>query len=402
MFLPETSDLPESDRSLIALCIYISCSLSILGAGFVVFSFGILRRMRTFRLKIICFLSLADLLAAFCWLWGAFGIHSHKSWNTATCIAQGFCLQIFVFSSGLWTSCFAYTNLRMSKGDERVESYEKFYHIISWGAPFALSSFGLFVTIFSPETSSISWCGNDQSRSVFHVVYIPLLVLLVYNISSYVVIWKRIRPSVESPRPYFQDELAREQIMQRHFRLYIIAYVLSIFPAFVNRVQNLFWPDSPLLALFVVQALTQPAQGFFNAVLYVFNHQLVKEYRHLCLCNRRVSRSFLHLNETDSIREPLTTPSKCVSSSIVDALRAFSPKASSRGHVQSAKLEARSDAIAVAVGNMQDQIKMLEDSLAIPQSPPMQSQIREAIQALRDAIAVKRKQLVLREMGRRW
>lgn len=40
-------------------------------------------------------------------------------------------------------------------------------------------------------------------------------------------------------------------------------------PAFLNRIQNFAFPSSPLFALFVLQAIFQPLQGFFNALVYV-------------------------------------------------------------------------------------------------------------------------------------
>ena len=55
--------------------------------------------------------------------------------------------------------------------------------------------------------------------------------------------------------------------LNRRMSLYLLAFVASQLPAVINRLHNYFKPDDPSLALFVLQTLFQPSQGFFNSLV---------------------------------------------------------------------------------------------------------------------------------------
>lgn len=72
--------------------------------------------------------------------------------------------------------------------------------------------------------------------------------------------------------------------------LYILAAVVSNFPALLNRIQNIVDPTSPVFALFILHSIFNPLQGLMNAIVYSSSAPLRKAYRSLlgrwCGCCR--------------------------------------------------------------------------------------------------------------------
>jgi len=113
-------------------------------------------------------------------------------------------------------------------------------------------------------------------------VYGAGLVTLIFICFSFLAI--RIKM-----RQYEESEFQRK--LNRKLSLYLIAFVASQLPALVNRTQNLIFPENPVFVLYMLQALLQPAQGFFNAIVYGFNdQQFLENYRNIIeqsvLCHR--------------------------------------------------------------------------------------------------------------------
>lgn len=72
--------------------------------------------------------------------------------------------------------------------------------------------------------------------------------------------------------------------------LYILAAVVSNFPALLNRIQNIVDPTSPVFALFILHSIFNPLQGLMNAIVYSSSAPLRKAYRssfsRCCGCSR--------------------------------------------------------------------------------------------------------------------
>jgi len=92
-------------------------------------------------------------------------------------------------------------------------------------------------------------------------VYIPAILILLFIIINYIA----IRFKMKGLRSEFKNTLLRK------LTLYLIAFVASQMPAVINFFQNLLRPDEPIFILFLLQAIFQPAQGLFNALVYGFN-----------------------------------------------------------------------------------------------------------------------------------
>jgi hypothetical protein len=77
---------------------------------------------------------------------------------------------------------------------------------------------------------------------------------------------------------FAQSEFKRK--LNRRMTLYLLAFVASQLPAVINRIHNFIYPDDPSLALFVLQTLFQPSQGFFNSLVYGTTEEVfVEHYR---------------------------------------------------------------------------------------------------------------------------
>lgn len=81
--------------------------------------------------------------------------------------------------------------------------------------------------------------------------------------------------------------------------LYILAAVVSNFPALLNRIQNVIEPENPIFALFILHSIFNPLQGLMNAIVYSSSAPLRKAYRSLFgkCCGCKTDKGLLSSDE---------------------------------------------------------------------------------------------------------
>lgn len=82
--------------------------------------------------------------------------------------------------------------------------------------------------------------------------------------------------------------------------LYILAAVISNFPALLNRIQNVIAPEHPIFALFILHSIFNPLQGLMNAIVYSSSAPLRKAYRSLFARACGCCRSKTHVYEDEA------------------------------------------------------------------------------------------------------
>ena len=206
--------MTPTDVELWVICI--SCSLSFLGAIFIIASWLMFEDQRVFARRIIVYMSLGDLgvTAAF-----TLAVILPQLENTildrtlyeALCQVQGYILLFSQLSSFTWTACFAsHLYLLVSKKVENLRRHHIMYHIITILVPMSVCSYYLILskqygivtmgnfdrpwnwldpslTMNGKNSVSSSFLDNGAMQQVLFV-YLPYIAILLYNIVIYSIV----------------------------------------------------------------------------------------------------------------------------------------------------------------------------------------------------------------------
>lgn len=140
--------LTAEDNLAIATTGIVSITLSICGNIGVISLFFLLSNRRTFRNRLILFLSISDLFwitSTLCGLvWFKINV-SPSSTNTpqppnAFCQVTGFFLQWFIISTDFWIAAISiYMYLFIIKNKIDIQKNEWIFHVVCWGVPLLIA-----------------------------------------------------------------------------------------------------------------------------------------------------------------------------------------------------------------------------------------------------------------------
>jgi len=338
--------LSESRKDVIEVITQVAASVSGVATILVLLTFLFYPNLRTFRTRLIFCISIADLGTIIALIVGTF-VTDVVGW----CHVAGALLMYFVVASCVWTCCFAMSLFRIVQGDKTVEAYERSFHIAAWGgsalfcialAILAEVSGGNGVLWGEPFGAAGAWCWIDQDHSIWRLSYIGVMLMLLFNIVIYIRITCTLRHSTTIPPPSHLGEpifdlddsfegstsgmaslldedhhqahtlgaghskaatmFLLESRATRHYLWYIVAFVVVQLPGFVHRMYQFYSYSDSLLQywLYIVQALTQPAQGFFTFLLYVTN-----AYHYCLLLGPEKGSPRLNSSERDALNEQM-------------------------------------------------------------------------------------------------
>lgn len=222
--------------------------------------------LRNFTFRLVAYMCLSDFINSLSYL---IGLSSHM------CEAQAGLTQFFSLATWFWMACFSFNITRvLVYQDAKVESYEKYYHIISWGIPSFFLILNASLQTFGQATL---WCWIRPEFVTLRVVsfYVPLLLVVLFNIGCYWI----MRNSKEL------------EPVQRRMLQYIIVFVFVRFWSLLNRLQNIIEPNNPVFALFVLHGLFSPLQGLGNSLVFGLTAKVREQYAKLC-CLPTSSPSF--------------------------------------------------------------------------------------------------------------
>jgi len=252
-----------SDLEVLNCAIYFSGSLSIVSSGGIIFTYLLFPNTRTFGTKLIFFLSVSDFFSSFGWF----------PWNVTStlCWIQASVLQFFITASFLWTfsiSLSLFQVFYLGKEEEPKMNSFLYYHLFNWGFPFVTVVICLCLQNFG---SAGSWCWIRDPLDFFRLsLYGSALLSLLFTVIAFFAIHMKIRDYESDFRRKLNEKLS----------FYLLAFLASQLPAWINRIQNMLYPKDPIFTLYFLQALFQPARGFFNAIVYGFTEQqFIDHYR---------------------------------------------------------------------------------------------------------------------------
>jgi hypothetical protein len=289
------SHFDEGQTTAIRVFTLLSASLSVLGALFIIASYSLFPRLRTFPFKLIVFLSVADLFAASSYIIGLAGDKQGMVCSTAfNCFFTACLSQYFDVATFIWTSIVAYNiYLVMVKNMGReVESYENLYHALSWGTSFVL----MVVVAFSGGYGDAGlWCWIMPTHPLvqFFCYYLILILAFAFQATILFSVVLHVR----------SDPSSAASASKVTFRLlsYLMVFFLVRCWSVFDRINDAASGGQPVFALSVLHSFFSPLQGFCNAIVYgLITASVSDEWRNLLKkrCCRSAAEHDILYNDT--------------------------------------------------------------------------------------------------------
>ena len=127
----------------------------------------------------------------------------------------------------------------------------------------------------------------DPNSNLRLLLYVPDSFIFALLIVLYGLIRYRLKDSQSS----VADIICRKMSMYPCFNLplyfsvilgiYLLVYTFINLFAIINRLQNYVLPKSAIFELYLLQFITQPLQGFLNAIAYLISFEIMKLFLYL-------------------------------------------------------------------------------------------------------------------------
>jgi len=267
----------ELQQFILRIVITIFASCSVIGSGFIVFSYIYFRKkIGSITALLICCLSTNDL---------GFAISTLLTWQTDTtnigfgeklCYAQALLLQFFGVASYFWMGsiCYhAYQSLVVTVSTKTLYGMVKYYVLICVGVPLILAVIPIPYSAYGSSSitaNTLIWCWIDESFPVlrFDLYYGPALLIWLFNILVYILIKRRLNTIFR----------AKVGIANKKITLYLLIFIIIPLPGLINRTQNFIYPTDNIFWLYLLEAIVAPSGGWLNAIVYGLSRKLRFEY----------------------------------------------------------------------------------------------------------------------------
>ncbi|KAI8801522.1 hypothetical protein BJ742DRAFT_836836 [Cladochytrium replicatum] len=276
--------LTAAQQSSLQPIIQSAASLSFLGSVFIIATYLFVESFRKPSNRLVFYMSFANMLGSifmFLSSWPA------RTWqNRALCTAQGWLMNTFMLAAIMWSGCLSLQVLlatRKGSNVDQLQQYERWFHLVSWGVPVALSTLLLFIAS-DVYGDAVLWCWITASYQEyrFWFFYMWLWAIFLFNFGIY--LWvgyvlmstqNKIRKMSGGNSSWVPSKGMRIYLFKTSF--FILAFFINWIWGSVNRLQNMFNPSEQVYALFVLHAIFTPLQGFLNFIAYFLVHYLFRQ-----------------------------------------------------------------------------------------------------------------------------
>jgi len=250
--------------TIILLCISIVCALLSL-TTFLIFS-----EIRTYPIKLICYLCVCIMLG-----FAAFIASSQPPIpsNIGACYSMAILTHFFFIANFLWTFCIAFNFYQMIvRRNRESQLLEKWYHLVCWGIPA-----GLVIGVGSAQEygdiggyNGQCWITDDLAR--FLTFFIPGLLIISSNGILFFFIGREIHETLAGAPKSDQRDRKKE------LRVYVSIYV-SIGLSWVFGYLMFLVPEDVVITIFLILfTITTPLQGFFIFLFYCVNKKVAAKW----------------------------------------------------------------------------------------------------------------------------
>jgi len=278
--------------------------LSVFGAGMIVLTFLLIKKVRNFRTRMLLFLSLADLGTASCYISGAVRVLSVDGLIASPgCEAQGFVLQVFHNIANCWIIFITLTlYINCFHAHIEVEKWENYFIASSILFPVIVACIGLAAFEYGPAGIWCWFAGESsfvaQQALWFSIGYSTLLFILFVYARISIKLLHLDKQLQRSTRTNTSKKLKK-------FAFYPFAYILIWCSGILRRIVEVNHPNSyPFL---ILQISFVPAQGILNFIGYFLQRRLHQHWFDYVKKNRKTQKS-KDSTESSSLQASSTIP----------------------------------------------------------------------------------------------
>ena len=255
--------------------------------AFLIFTFAVFGengKIRTYPIKLIMFLCGSLIVAFTCFI-----INGQPPIvrNQGACFFIGLMTHYAFLANFCWTFCIAFNFYRMIVAQDRdTRSYEKWYHIASWGIPAVICLILGLCSLVPPGTlqygklSNAYACFIVNSTARLVAFFVPGLLVVSANTVLFVFVAREIRETLRGAAEI--RGAGEKKDIKRQLRVYIsivfsigLAWLFGFISALLFLIESTPIPGQIFDVLFNVFV---PLQGFFLFGSYCVNEKIFKKY----------------------------------------------------------------------------------------------------------------------------
>ncbi|XP_020637648.3 G-protein coupled receptor 157 isoform X1 [Pogona vitticeps] len=285
------------------LAVLLSSALSGLGCVLLAGTHARWPELRTRPRQLLLWLSLADLLSAAAYFYGALRDFGATSWD---CVAQGALSTFANTSSFFWTVAIAlYLYLSIVRGAPGSPALLGLFHAVSWGVPLLITVAAVSLKKIGYDASDVSvgWCWvdiNAEDRVLWMLLAGKMWEILAYVTLPifYILIKKHINrahAALSEYRPLLSrtpDFYPRTSVADKKLVLIPVIFIfLRIWSTvrFVLTLCGSLAVQNPILV--VLHGIGNTFQGGANCIMFVFCTRVVRNKLLSSLCCLRRENS---------------------------------------------------------------------------------------------------------------
>eukprot|EP01102_Stenamoeba_stenopodia_P014452 TRINITY_DN47_c0_g1_i1.p1 TRINITY_DN47_c0_g1~~TRINITY_DN47_c0_g1_i1.p1 ORF type:complete len:314 (+),score=68.10 TRINITY_DN47_c0_g1_i1:178-1119(+) len=263
----------DTVNSIFDVVVFVLLIISIVGAGLTLITFLIFKEIRTYPIKLICYLCVCIDIGFFAFIMAG---RSYVAANTGACIFIAIVLHFMFIANFCWTFCIAFNFYQMIvRRNRESQLLEKWYHLGCWGIPTALcvavgasDSYGNL----NPDNKQSSVCYIDSDLLRFLTFFIPGLVIISSNGILFFFIGREIHETLSGAPKSDQRDRKKE------FRVYISIYV-SIGLSWIFGYLMFLIPQEVVVSIFfIIFSIMTPAQGALVFLFYCVNKKVASKW----------------------------------------------------------------------------------------------------------------------------
>ena len=278
-----------------------ACSLSIMGALFIIIVFFLFRDLQKLPFRLIFYFTVSDLFHSIGDFYTGLILPYYESYTL--CQIQGFLISYFSLSSIIWSACIAHAISKTLLQLENIEKFERYYLAIGYLAPLLC-----FLTrIYMDYGYTLGWCWiyqtTEQNEAYYIEItmrmgtyYIPLWTILIYISLTYI----KILRYLSGIHGEITDQNLKDTLILK-MKAYPIILLLCQIPVTLIRIIS-FWVTPPWWAM-IIAGVGTSINGFINSIAYGATHEVKRKVKKL-LGLRQVDTSLaLNYDELEDIIE---------------------------------------------------------------------------------------------------
>jgi hypothetical protein len=201
---------------------------AIFACGLLLLTFGTFQSLRTFSVKLICYLAACLMLAL------ASFLLAFELANTVLCIPLAICLHFFFLCNFTWALVIAVNfYLMIVRRTADCERFEKWYHVIAWlppsviviGTGAAQLYGGIGVRQLVTGDQIFTACYIRSADAVFFALMLPGVIVVTVNSVLFYFVAKEIHDTTASGPAASTVDSNNKKVRRRHFRVYASIFV---------------------------------------------------------------------------------------------------------------------------------------------------------------------------------